>query len=31
MLDRDLNAALNIRRAGQSRQARTWPVAASVA
>jgi putative transposase len=24
VLDRDLNAALNIRRAGQARQARTW-------
>jgi putative transposase len=31
VLDRDENAALNIRRAGQARQARTWPVAASVA
>jgi putative transposase len=29
--DRDENAALNIRRAGQARQAPTWPVAASVA
>ena len=25
VLDRDLNAARNIRRAGQARQARTWP------
>jgi putative transposase len=31
MLDRDENAALNILRAGQARQALTWPVAASVA
>src|SRR5262249_62348011 len=31
MLDRDENAALNIRRAGQARQVRTWPGAASVA
>jgi putative transposase len=31
VLDRDENAALNIRRAGQVRQARTWPVGASVA
>jgi putative transposase len=31
VLDRDENAALNIRRAGQARQARTWPVGASVA
>jgi putative transposase len=31
VLDRDENAALNIRRAGQARQARTWPVAATVA
>jgi transposase len=31
VLDRDLNAAQNIRRAGQARQARTWPGAASVA
>jgi putative transposase len=31
VLDRDANAALNILRAGQARQARTWPVAASVA
>lgn len=32
VLDRDENAALNILRAGQkARQARTWPVAASVA
>ena len=30
VLDRDENAALNIRRAGQARQARTWPVGASV-
>jgi len=31
VLDRDENAALNILRAGQARQAVTWPVAASVA
>jgi putative transposase len=31
VLDRDENAAVNIRRAGQARQARTWPDAASVA
>jgi putative transposase len=31
VLDRDANAALNIPRAGQARQAVTWPVAASVA
>jgi putative transposase len=31
VLDRDENAAVNIRRAGQARQARTWPGAASVA
>ena len=31
VLDRDENAALNILRAGQARQALTWPVAASVA
>ncbi|HEV2459831.1 MAG TPA: transposase, partial [Ktedonobacterales bacterium] len=31
VLDRDENAALNILRAGQARQASTWPVAASVA
>jgi putative transposase len=31
ILDRDENAAQNILRAGQARQARTWPVAASVA
>ena len=31
VLDRDLNAALNILRAGQARQALTWPVGASVA
>jgi putative transposase len=31
VLDRDENAAVNIRRAGQARQARTWPVGASVA
>jgi putative transposase len=31
VLDRDENAALNIRRAGQARQALTWPVGASVA
>jgi putative transposase len=31
VLDRDENAALNILRAGQARQARTWPGAASVA
>jgi hypothetical protein len=30
VLDRDLNAAHNILRAGQARQAVTWPVAASV-
>jgi putative transposase len=30
VLDRDENAALNIRRAGQARQARTWPVGPSV-
>jgi transposase len=30
VLDRDLNAARNMRRAGQARQAPTWPVAASV-
>jgi putative transposase len=29
-MDRDENAALNILRAGQARQARTWPVGASV-
>jgi transposase len=31
VLDRDENAAHNIRRAGQARQAVTWPVGASVA
>ncbi len=31
VLDRDENAALNIRRAGQARQALTWPTGASVA
>jgi putative transposase len=31
VLDRDENAAKNILRAGQARQARTWPGAASVA
>jgi putative transposase len=31
MLDRDLNAALNIRRAGQARQAVTWAAGPSVA
>ena len=31
VVDRDENAALNIRRAGQARQAPTWPVGASVA
>jgi putative transposase len=31
VLDREENAALNILRAGQARQALTWPVAASVA
>jgi hypothetical protein len=31
VLDRAANAARNIRRAGQARQARTWPVGASVA
>jgi putative transposase len=31
VMDRDENAALNIRRAGQARQAVTWPGAASVA
>jgi putative transposase len=31
VLDRDENAAVNILRAGQARQALTWPVAASVA
>jgi len=31
VLDRDENAAKNILRAGQARQAVTWPVAASVA
>jgi putative transposase len=31
VLDRDLNAALNIRRTGQARQARTWVAAPSVA
>jgi putative transposase len=31
VLDRDENAAQNIRRAGQARQAPTWPVGASVA
>jgi putative transposase len=31
ILDRDENAALNIRRAGQARQALTWPAGASVA
>jgi putative transposase len=31
VLDRDENAALNIRRAGQARQARTWAVGSSVA
>src|SRR5262249_23450834 len=31
VLDRDENAALNIRRAGKARPAPTWPVAASVA
>jgi putative transposase len=31
VLDRDENAALNICRAGQARQALTWPVTASVA
>jgi putative transposase len=30
VLDRDENAAQNIRRAGQARQARTWPTGASV-
>jgi putative transposase len=30
VLDRDENAALNILRAGQARQARTWPTGASV-
>jgi putative transposase len=31
ILDRDENAAVNILRAGQARQARTWPAGASVA
>ena len=31
VIDRDENAALNILRAGQARQALTWPVGASVA
>jgi putative transposase len=31
VLDRDENAAVNILRAGQARQALTWPVGASVA
>jgi putative transposase len=31
VLDRDENAAVNILRAGQARQARTWPAGASVA
>jgi transposase len=31
VMDRDENAAQHIRRAGQARQARMWPVAASVA
>ena len=31
VMDRDENAAVNIRRAGQARQAPPWPVAASVA
>jgi putative transposase len=31
VLDRDENAALNMLRAGQARQAPTWPVGASVA
>jgi putative transposase len=31
VLDRDENAALNILRAGQARQALTWPVGACVA
>jgi putative transposase len=31
VLDRDLNAAQNIRRAGRARQARTWAAGASVA
>jgi transposase len=31
VLDREENAALNIRLAGQARQALTWPVGASVA
>ncbi|HEX6798658.1 MAG TPA: zinc ribbon domain-containing protein, partial [Ktedonobacterales bacterium] len=31
VLDRDENAARNILRAGQARQALTWPGAASVA
>jgi putative transposase len=31
VIDRDENAALNIFRAGQARQARTWPTGASVA
>ena len=31
VLDRDLNAALNIRRAGQARQARAWVDTSSVA
>ena len=31
ILDRDENAALNILRAGQARQALTWPGGASVA
>jgi hypothetical protein len=30
-MDRDANAAVNILRAGQARQARTWPAGASVA
>jgi hypothetical protein len=30
VLDRDENAALNMLRAGQARQTRTWPVGASV-
>ena len=31
ILDRDENAAITMLRAGQARQARTWPVGASVA
>jgi putative transposase len=30
VLNRDLNAERNMLRAGQARQARTWPVAASI-